>query len=90
MLRSPLGCSPNWGPALGFPYSSKINGSRHSGMRELRIRSGGIPLRTAILLIGANRVGDDRWYERSVPLADRIYNRYLAELEEERKRSKIR
>jgi hypothetical protein len=27
--------------------------------------------------------GDDRWYERNVPLADQIYDNYLAEMEEE-------
>jgi hypothetical protein len=34
------------GPSLGFPHSSRINGSRHTGMRELRTQSGGRPLRT--------------------------------------------
>ncbi len=34
------------GPALGFPHSSGINGSRHSHMRELRTQHEGRPLRT--------------------------------------------
>src|SRR6266699_269237 len=33
------------GPNLPFPYSSGINGSRHTHMRELRVQSGGKPLR---------------------------------------------
>ncbi len=33
------------GPRLPFPYSSGINGSRHTHMRELRVQSGGRPLR---------------------------------------------
>ncbi len=33
------------GPNLPFPYSSGINGSRHAHMRELRVQSGGRPLR---------------------------------------------
>jgi len=58
------------GPALGFPYSSKVNGSRHGHMRELRTQSAGKPprtlyafdpLRTAILLWGGDKTGDDRW-----------------------------
>ena len=49
------------GPSLPFPHSSGIEGSRHDHMRELRIQSGGKPLRvfyafdprrSAILLIG--------------------------------------
>jgi len=77
------------GPAPGFPHSSKIKGSRHAGMWELRTQSGGRPLptpyafdplRSAILLVGGDKTGDDRWYERFVPLADRIYLEHLAEL----------
>jgi hypothetical protein len=58
-------------------------------MRELRVQSGGKPLRTlyafnllraAILLIGGDKTGDDRWYEKSVPTADRLYDQHLDEL----------
>jgi hypothetical protein len=77
------------GPQLPFPYSSGIERSRHRHMRELRVQSGGDPLRvfyafdprrSAILLIGGNKAGDDRFYVRMVPLADRLYDEYLAEL----------
>jgi hypothetical protein len=33
------------GPQLPFPYSSGIEGSRHDHMRELRVQSGGKPIR---------------------------------------------
>src|ERR1700737_1815990 len=33
------------GPQLPFPYSSGISGSKHAHMRELRVQSGGRPLR---------------------------------------------
>jgi hypothetical protein len=61
-------------------------------MRELRTQSAGRPLRTlyafdprrsAILLIGGEKTGDDRWYEKFVPVADRIFERHLLELEKE-------
>ena len=80
------------GPALGFPHSSGINGSKHSHMRELRTQSGGKPLRTlyafdprraAILLIGGDKTGDDRWYEDHIPIADRLYDEHLKELRKE-------
>ena len=35
------------------------------------------------MLLGGNKTGDDRWYERNVALADQIYDNYLAEIEEE-------
>jgi hypothetical protein len=61
-------------------------------MRELRVQSGGKPLRifyafdprrTAILLIGGNKGGDDRFYERMISLADRLYDEYLDEIRRE-------
>ena len=41
------------------------------------------PLRTAILLIGGDQTGQDNWYERYVPLADRLYDMHLEEVEKE-------
>lgn len=80
------------GPRLPFPYSSGINGSRHAHMRELRVQSGGDPLRvfyafdprrTAILLVAGSKTGDRRFYARMIPLADRLYDQYLDELRNE-------
>jgi len=81
------------GPNLSFPHSSGVKGSRHSHLRELRTQHEGRPYRTlyafdprrsAILLIGGDKTGDDRWYETNVPLADRIYEEHLDELRKER------
>lgn len=64
-----------------------IKGSRHA-LRELRIQSGGRPLRVlyafdparqAVLLIGGDKTGDDRFYEKLIPRADAIFDSYLAE-----------
>ena len=80
------------GPALGHPYTSGIIGSRHGRMRELRVQSGGRPLRilyaldprrVAILLAAGDKTGDDRFYERMVPLADRLYDQHLDQLKQE-------
>lgn len=80
------------GPHLPFPYSSGVSGSRHSAMRELRVQHHGHPYRVlyifdprrvALLLLGGNKTGDDRWYEKNIPLADQHYADYLAEIEEE-------
>ena len=80
------------GPALGHPYSSKVVTSRFAQMRELRSQSGGKPLRTlyafnplrtAILLVGGDKTGDDRWYDTFVPQADRIFENHLNELRQE-------
>lgn len=41
------------------------------------------PRRCAILLIGGDKTGDDRWYESFVPIADRLYDEHLAGLRKE-------
>lgn len=80
------------GPSLGFPHSSSINGSKHGHMRELRTQHSGNPRRTlyafdprraAILLIGGDKTGNDRWYTAHVPIADRLYDEHLEELRKE-------
>lgn len=78
----------------GFPFSSGIQQSRHSHMRELRIQHDGHPYRVlyafdprrvAILLLGGDKTGDDRWYEKCVPLADKIYDEHVDALKKESK-----
>lgn len=80
------------GVQLGYPHSSAIKGSRHGQMRELRVQSGGKPLRIlyafdprrmAILLIGGDKTGDDRFYETIVAVADRLYDEHLVVLKKE-------
>ena len=41
------------------------------------------PRRTVILLIGGNKAGDDRFYQRMIPRADRLYDAYLDEIRRE-------
>lgn len=41
------------------------------------------PRRSAILLIGGDKTGDDRFYERMVPIADQLYDVYIAEIRKE-------
>jgi hypothetical protein len=80
------------GPTLPFPHSSGVRSSKHGNMRELRVQVGGDPYRifyafdprrAAILLIGGTKAGDDRFYERMIPVADRIYDEHLEELAKE-------
>jgi hypothetical protein len=61
-------------------------------MKELRSQVGGNPLRaffafdprrTAILLIGGNKGGDDRFYDRMIPIADQLVDVCLDELRKE-------
>jgi len=80
------------GPQLPFPHSSGISDSKHSHMRELRIQHAGRPYRTlyafdprrmAILLIGGDKTGNDRWYNENIPIADKLYDVHLESIEKE-------
>jgi len=80
------------GPLLTEPYSKSVLTSRYSHMRELRVQHGGEPIRilyafdprrVALLLLGGNKTGDDRWYEQCVPKADVLYEQHLRELAKE-------
>ena len=71
-LRTSVDILKKYGSMLPYPYSSDVRGSKHSHMRELRTQHAGRPFRTlyafdprrtAILLIGGDKTGNDRWYE---------------------------
>ena len=76
----------HYGPSLRFPHCSAVKTSRHPAMRELRVQVQGDPYRvlyafdprrSAILLIGGNKTGSDRWYEVFVPIADELFDQHL-------------
>jgi hypothetical protein len=80
------------GPGLPRPHADTVKGSKHPNMKELRTQHRGRPLRTlfafdprrsAILLLGGDKSGDRRFYERMIPEADRLYDEHLAGLNEE-------
>lgn len=80
------------GIRLGFPHSSAIIGARHAHMRELRVQHQGRPLRilyafdprrTAILLLAGDKTADKRWYDIHIPIADRLYDEHLQQLQQE-------
>ncbi|TBR58412.1 hypothetical protein B4U84_21080 [Westiellopsis prolifica IICB1] len=77
---------------LRSPYSSGIESSRHPRMRELQVQHKGQPYRilyafdprrVAVLLLGGNKKGNDRWYEENVPKADQLYDELIRELQDE-------
>jgi hypothetical protein len=81
------------GPRLGFPHTSGVTQSRHGRMRELRVQHRGRPIRVffawdparvGLLLIGGDKTGDDRFYDRMVPIADDLYDKHLDTLLRER------
>lgn len=92
-IDSVVGLLEEKGPHLPYPYSSNIEWAKYGEIRELRIQHKGKPYRviyafdprrTAILLIGGRKTGGKRWYEKNVPLAEKIYEEHLKSLKEEK------
>ncbi|MFT4035565.1 MAG: type II toxin-antitoxin system RelE/ParE family toxin [Patulibacter sp.] len=79
------------GPALGRPIVDTIKGSRHANMKELRSVGGHLralfafdPRRQALVLLGGDKTDDwQGWYERNIPIADDLFDDYLAHLRDE-------
>lgn len=85
------------GPSLPRPLADTLKGSRHSNMKELRVQSKGRPFRIiyafntarmAVLLIGGNKQGDKRFYDRLIPIADRLFDEHLRELQDAKNKNK--
>ena len=88
-VTASVGLLERHGPNLRVPHSSGISGSRHGHLRELRVQIGGRPIRvfyafdprrTAILLIAGDKTGQNDFYVRMIPIADRLYDEHLAEI----------
>jgi hypothetical protein len=55
--------------------------SEYNIKRPYRIFYAFDPLRKAILLIAGDKTGDDRFYQRMVPVADELYDQHLRDIE---------
>src|SRR5438477_3584459 len=91
-LAASVGLLEQLGPNLPRPHSDTVKGSKHSNMKALRTQHRGRPLRTfyafdprrmAILLIGGDKTGDARFYDRMIPIADKLFDNHLKDLQKE-------
>ena len=90
-VRYSLALLAEAGPSLGRPHVDSLRASRYPNMKELRMQHGGRPYRmlfafdparTAMILIGGDKTGDPRWYDRMIPIADRLFGEHLARLKD--------
>jgi hypothetical protein len=86
-----------YGPNLRRPYADTLKGSKLSNLKELRVQHRGDPYRIlfafdpkreALLLVGGDKTGDKRWYDKMIPLAEKIFAKHLETLEKEKKEGK--
>ena len=83
------------GPSLSRPHADTLKGSIFPNMKELRAQHEGRPYRmlfafdprrVALMLVGGDKTGDSRWYEKMLPVAERLYTEHLRSLEKVEKR----
>lgn len=81
------------GPELSRPFADTMKASSYPNMKELRptktvrVFFAFDPTRTAILLIGGDKIGkvQDRWYKDMIRTADALYASHLAETKENKR-----
>jgi hypothetical protein len=75
-----------FGPNLGRPYADTLKGSKLRNLKELRVQHRGRPLRvlfaftperTALLLVGGDKSGQPRWYERAIRQAEAAFWQHI-------------
>lgn len=81
------------GPGLPRPHADKVNESKHSNMKELRVQSKGKPIRAffafdptrkGIILCAGNKAGNQkRFYKTMIPIADREFSAHLDKMKME-------
>lgn len=80
------------GAGLGRRLVDSVKASRHKNMKELRPGSAKRselrilfafdPQRRAILLLGGDKAGTwDKWYKKSIPRADDLFDDHLDQIE---------
>lgn len=78
------------GHTLARPQADTIKGSKLKNLKELRIQHAGNPyraffvfdpLRQAIILCGGDKTGDKRFYDKMIPLAEKLYKEHLDSLQ---------
>ncbi len=83
------------GPSLGRPFVDTVKNGKHKNMKELRIQNklrmfriffAFDPERKIVLLIGGDKRGDKRFYEKMIPIANDLYDKHLQELLKEKRK----
>ncbi len=86
----------NFGPGLGRPYVDTLKGSRLANLKELRFEFQNAvirilfafdPKRQGVIILGGDKSGDKRWYEKKIPIAERLFDLHL---EKQRKEDEAR
>jgi hypothetical protein len=74
------------GPLLSRPCADTLQGSKLPNLKELRFSYNGAPIRIlfafdpkqqGVLVLGGDKTGDKRWYDKNIPIAEKLYGQHL-------------
>lgn len=74
------------GPLLARPHADTLKGSQIANLKELRFKFDGAAIRIlfafdpkqqAVIIIGGNKQGDKRWYDKNIPIAEKLFKEHL-------------
>jgi hypothetical protein len=84
--RGPTLPRPQCGRDFHFPPREHEGVAGKVEDRHLRVLYALDPRRAALLLLGGDKTGDPKWYNKSVPIADDLFDHHLKQLEPKRPR----
>jgi hypothetical protein len=76
----------NRGPLLSRPYADTLKGSKIANLKELRFSYKGAPIRIlfafdprkqGVIILAGDKTGNKRWYEKNIPIAEKLYAAHL-------------
>lgn len=82
-----------FGPSLRRPHVGTLQGAEYRHLKKMIVQYKGDPWRIlfafdprrhAILLVGGNERSNNRWYKKSIPIAELRYKKHLEEIEREK------
>lgn len=82
------------GPSLGRPYVDTISESKLKNLKELRVQSKRKVIRIffvftktriGLLLAGGDKRGNKRFYDKMIPLVEKIYSEWLEQNQEKKR-----
>lgn len=80
-----LGLLEETGPLLARPYADTLKGSKLKNLKELRFSYNGASIRIffifdpkqqGVILLGGDKTGNKRFYDRNIPIAETLYAQY--------------
>jgi hypothetical protein len=87
------------GPSLGRPRADTLKGSTLKNLKALRFEFERSPIRIlyafdskrqALIILAGDKSSDKRWYEKNIPIAERIFAAHLEKLKKKEEEARAK